>query len=265
MISVVRERKLRLLHQVVVRLIDIGRGTVRITHRQMNTRQIRWRRAGRNGERRHKVCGKRVSVWPTVVRVLIVNLVLEDRDSALLAGEEVHIGCDDVGLVSASNRGIVMKPRSGTVYVEPRANDVDWLSKVQCDTCISRSIDTVIARIATEYRRTNLHDGCGAPWIGNARNEVVLIVVVICASAVFSEDRCGITGRRCICRLCAISTCTVSNKIYNVHITQWTRTFERVEVIHQRDLASRGAHIDVADDVGCRQRPSGSATRGKCD
>ncbi len=83
-IAIVRERKLRLLHQVVVRLIDVGRGAVRITESQVHTGWIGWCSAGRDSKRRHKVCEQRVGIWTTVIRVLIVNLVFEDREGTLL-------------------------------------------------------------------------------------------------------------------------------------------------------------------------------------
>src|SRR6185369_17922852 len=77
LVSVVRECKLRLLHQVIVRLIEISDGAVRIAEGQVNTRRIRWRSAGRDRECRHVILCERIGVWSAVVRILIVNLVFE--------------------------------------------------------------------------------------------------------------------------------------------------------------------------------------------
>src|SRR5215203_6538221 len=100
-ISIIGECEFRFLHQVVVGETWIRSCAIWIAHVEMDTRLI-WRRSAcRHSECRNKVCCERVSVWTAVVRVLIVNLVLENRDSALLAGQEVHVRSDDEGLVSA--------------------------------------------------------------------------------------------------------------------------------------------------------------------
>src|SRR4051794_36363553 len=118
LVSVVRDRKLGFLHQVVVGLIDVGSRAVRIAKRQVNARRIRRRRAGRNCERRHVVCDESVVVWTTVICVLIVNLIFEDREGTLLARLEVHVGRDDVDLISTGNGSVVVKPRNGAVDIE---------------------------------------------------------------------------------------------------------------------------------------------------
>ena len=95
-------------------------------------------------KRRNEICRERVGIWTAVVRVLIVNLVFEDRDGALLARQEVHIRCDDVGLISPGERGIVMKPGSDAVNIEPRANYINRFSKVKSDTRIARRIEPLL-------------------------------------------------------------------------------------------------------------------------
>ncbi len=118
LVPVVGDRELGLVHQVVVWLIEIGSRAVRITKGQVNARRIRRRGAGRNSERRYVVGNEVIVVWTNVVRILIVNLIFEDRESALLARLEVHVGRDDVNLISAGNCSVVVKPRRGAVDIE---------------------------------------------------------------------------------------------------------------------------------------------------
>ena len=64
----------------------------------MYARWVRRCSAGRYREGPHIRSPAKPSVLVTaVVRVLIVNLIFEDRDRALLARDEVQIWCYDVG------------------------------------------------------------------------------------------------------------------------------------------------------------------------
>src|SRR5262249_15875063 len=148
LIPVVRERKLRLLHQVIVGLIDVGGSAIRITKGQVHAWRIRWRGSSRDRERRHVIRSERVAVWTTVIRILIVDLILQNRGRALLAGQEVYVRRDDVNLGSAGNCRVVVKSGRGTVDVVPLSNYIDVFREVDCDTRITRCIDAVVARIA---------------------------------------------------------------------------------------------------------------------
>src|SRR5919205_2073494 len=186
LVPVVGERELRFVHEIVVGLIKIRGRAVRITKRQVNVRRIGRRRAGRDSKRRHVVGDEIIVVWTNVVRVLIVNLIFEDREGALFARLEVHVRSDNPDLICTGNGGVVMKPRTGAVDIEPGAIYVDRFSKVNCDTPIAWRVDAVLARIAAKYGWTNLHDRCSAAWVWSGRDEVGLIVVVIHRAAVIS-------------------------------------------------------------------------------
>src|ERR1051325_12165060 len=189
-VSVVGEGVLGLLQQIVVGLIEVGSGSVRIAKRQVNARRIRWRSAGRDCKRRYVVSRERVSVWTTVIRVLIVNLVFQDRDGALLAGQEVHVRSDDVDLAAAGNCRVVVQSGGGATDVVPLADYIDRLREVDSDTRVARSIDAVVTRIAAEHGWTNFNNWRRASRIRGCGCEVRLIIVRV-GRAVFATENWG--------------------------------------------------------------------------
>src|SRR5215208_7324071 len=133
-----------------------------------------------------------------------MNLVFEERDCTLLIGQEVGVRCNDVDFASAGDGRIVMQAGRSTVDIEPRAYHVYRLSKVNCHTCITRSIATVVARVTTKNSGTNLDDGCRASWVWHSREEVSRIIVAISAPVILPQNCTGIAGRRGVCSLSAV-------------------------------------------------------------
>src|SRR5215510_14749609 len=85
-IPVVRQRKLRLLHQIVVWRVDVRDGSARITHRQVHAWRI-WRcRSGRNSEGPDVIRHERIGVRSGVSVIEIVELVFKQRYRARFVG-----------------------------------------------------------------------------------------------------------------------------------------------------------------------------------
>src|SRR6185503_11091823 len=112
-----------------------------------------------------------------VVEIQVVNLVFEDRDRALLAGDEVEIRRDVVILAAAGKRRAVVLAGAGAIDIEPRADHVNRFGKADLNRCVARSVESVSTRISAQDQRSEFDDWSGLPWRRRAGYEVAAVSV----------------------------------------------------------------------------------------
>src|SRR5438045_3374030 len=148
----------------------------------MNARRLWRQRAGSYNSEGPRVIGKeRVSVWRSVVEILIVHVTVEDRDGALFAKLESGVRRDVITLraiVRSDCRAVVLAG-VGASDVEPISNDVNSLAEVDCNRGVVRRVETIVDGFSTGDPWTKLNDRRSAACIRRAGLEIVDVVICI--------------------------------------------------------------------------------------
>src|SRR5262245_22644572 len=126
----------------------------------MYVRRVWRRRPGRDSEGPGVVGRQRISVWTTIVGILVVDLVLQNRSGALLVSEEVYVWCDHINFATARYSRVVVQSGRGATDVEPVPDDIDRFCERDGQTRIAWSIDAVVAGIGVKDQWSKLNDGC---------------------------------------------------------------------------------------------------------
>src|SRR5829696_3353874 len=134
---------------------------------------------------------QRIRVGCAVVKILIVNVAMENGYGALLAKLEAGVRRDvkSFGAVVRSNSDAIVLARVVAGDFEPVSNYVDWFTEINCDGRVVRRVESVGDWLCTGDPWTKLNDRRRSSWVRRTRLEVVAILVCVLSAVEFSEQR----------------------------------------------------------------------------